>query len=177
MSEPEAQPDDEIATQIAELQPRLVGFAYTLTRDPEAASDLAQETIVHALAARWRFQPGTNLKAWLFRIMRNLQLNALRTEASRPTLVSIEELVTEPPELVDRNSDVEAQVILRHDIEQVSQAFRSLPTAFALPLHLTAIEGLRYAEAAEILGVPVGTVMSRIYRARQLLRARLTGEG
>ena len=71
MSEANPQEEGDVAAQIVGLRSRLVRFAWSLTRDSESAEDLAQETIARALAARWRFQPGTNLKAWLFRILRN----------------------------------------------------------------------------------------------------------
>src|SRR5260370_25551902 len=88
--------EGDLAAQIGGLRPRLLRFAWSLTRDREAAEGLAQETIARALASQWRFQPGTNLKAWLFRILRNVHLNVLRAAGTRPALVSIEELVVEP---------------------------------------------------------------------------------
>src|SRR5579859_3907509 len=89
-------PQGDLAGQIVGMQPRLLRFAWSLTRDRDAAEDLAQETIARALASQWRFQPGTNLKAWLFRILRNVHLNFLRAAGTHPALVSIEELVEEP---------------------------------------------------------------------------------
>jgi RNA polymerase sigma-70 factor (ECF subfamily) len=166
----------DLAGQIVGLHPRLLRFAHSLTRDREAAADLAQETIARALASQWRFQPGTNLKAWLFRIMRNLHLNVIRASATRPGLVSIEELVTEPVGTDDEHKNpVETEVIKRADRRRIGEAYRTLPRAFAIPLYLAAVEELTYAEVAVILGVPVGTVMSRIYRGRRLLISRLSG--
>ncbi len=174
----ERSPEDEgdLAAQIVNLRPRLLRFAWSLTRDREAAEDLAQETIARALASQWRFQPGTNLKAWLFRILRNVHLNVLRAAGTHPVLVSIEELVVEPagPHEQDPNP-VEARVIERAELRRIADVYRSLPPTFAAPLHLTAVEELSYAETALILGIPVGTVMSRIYRARRLLMSRLAG--
>lgn len=169
------QDEDEVAAQIVQLRVRLVRFAWSLTRDSEAAEDLAQETIARALGSRWRFQPGTNLKAWLFRILRNVHLNALRSAGSHPAMVSIEELVAETASRDEGPNPVEARAIERADVRRVADVYRSLPSAFAIPLYLTAIEGLSYAEAASILDVPVGTVMSRVYRARRLLLSRLVG--
>ena len=167
------QEDADIATQIVQLRVRLVRFAWSLTRDSQAAEDLAQETIARALGSQWRFQPGTNLKAWLFRILRNIHLNALRAAGSHPALISIEELVTEPPGQDEGSNPVEARVIERADLRLVAEIYRTLPAAFAIPLHLTAVEGLSYAEAASILDLPIGTLMSRVYRARRLLMTRL----
>jgi RNA polymerase sigma-70 factor (ECF subfamily) len=174
----ERNPDEEgdLATQIVGLRPRLLRFAWSLTRNREAAEDLAQEAIARALASHWRFQPGTNLKAWLFRILRNIHLNVLRGAGTHPAVVSIEELVAEPVNPNQPNlNPVEAQVIERADLRRIADVYRTLPPAFAAPLFLTAIEQLSYAEAASILDIPVGTVMSRVYRARRLLISRLAG--
>ena len=165
--------EDDVAAQIVQLRVPLVRFAWSLTRDSQAAEDLAQETIARALGSKWRFQPGTNLKAWLFRILRNVHLNALRAARTHPALVSIEELVAEPPDQDAGPNPVEARVIERANLRRITEIYRTLPPAFAIPLYLTAVEGLSYAEAASILDVPVGTVMSRVYRARRLLMSTL----
>lgn len=176
VSERNLEGGDDLAAQIVGYHSRLVRFAWSLTREREAAEDLAQETIARALAARWRFEPGTNLKAWLFRILRNVHLNVLRAEGAHPSVLSIEELVGEPAGVQwhDQNP-VEVTVIERADLERISEVYRTLPRTFALPLYLTAVEELSYAEAASILEIPVGTVMSRVYRARRLLMSRLAG--
>src|SRR5229473_1858502 len=134
--------EGDLAAQIVNLRPRLLRFAWSLTRDREAAEDLAQETIA-------------------------------RAAGTRPALVSIEELGGEPAGLHDDVNRVEARVIARADLRRIADVYRTLPPAFAGPLFLTAIEELSYAEAASILDIPVGTVMSRVYRARRLLIARL----
>ncbi len=176
MSERSPEAEGDLAAQIVTLQPRLLRFAWSLTRDRETAEDLAQETIARALASQWRFQPGTNLKAWLFRILRNIHLNVLRAAGTRPALVSIEELVMEPAGAHEQDvNPVEARVIARADLTQIADAFRKLPPAFAIPLYLTAVEELSYAETASILDIPVGTVMSRVYRGRHLVMSRLAG--
>ena len=178
LSQGNAAKGGDLADQIVVLHPRLLHFAQSLTHDREAAADLAQETVVRALAAQWRFQPGTNLKAWLFRILRNIHLNALRYTRTHPGLVSIEELVPEPSSSHEHNlNPVEAEVIERADLTRIVEVYRTLPPAFAIPLHLTAVEGLSYAEVAAILDIPVGTVMSRVYRGRRLLVSRLAGGG
>jgi RNA polymerase sigma-70 factor (ECF subfamily) len=175
VSERSPENEEDVAAQIVGLRPRLVRFAWSLTRDPETAEDLAQETIARALASQWRFQPGTNLKAWLFRILRNVHLNLVRAAGAQPALVSIEELVGEPVLHEQEPDPVQAQVIERADLRRIAEVYRTLPPAFATPLFLTAIEELSYAEVASVLDIPVGTVMSRIYRARRLLIARLAG--
>ena len=166
----------ELGDQIAELLPRLVGFARSLTHDPEEAADLAQETIARALGAAWRFTPGTNLRAWLFRIMRNLHLNQVRDGAARPRIESLQELREAAG--VDARlgfSPVEKHAIERASLDAVRQALAKLPERYAVPIHLVCVEELSYAETAAVLSVPIGTVMSRIYRGRRLLAAGLAG--
>jgi len=175
VGERNADPDGDLAAQIVEMRPRLVRFAWSLTHDPAAADDLAQETIARALASQWRFQSGTNLKAWLFRILRNVHLNVLRSAAARPALISIEELIEEAGAPEQPFDPVEARVLERAELRRIAAAYRTLPPAFALPLYLTAIEELSYAEVASILDIAIGTVMSRVYRARRLLVSRLAG--
>ena len=175
MSETTPEAEGDVAAQIVSLRPRLVRFAWSLTREREAAEDLAQETIARALASQWRFQPGTNLKAWLFRILRNCHLNGIRAAGNRPTLVSIEEFVDDPRAHDAHADPVEARVIERADLRRVADVFRTLPPTFSVPLFLTQVEELSYAEVASILDIPVGTVMSRVYRARRLLMTRLGG--
>ena len=176
MSEQSPEEEGNLAAQIVKLRPRLLRFAWSVTRDRDAAEDLAQETIARALASQWRFKPGTNLKAWLFRILRNIHLNVLRAAGTHPVLVSIEELAVEPTSLHELNPNpVEARVIERAELKRIADVYRTLPTTFAVPLFLTAVEELSYAEAASILDIPVGTVMSRVYRARRLLMSRLAG--
>jgi RNA polymerase sigma-70 factor (ECF subfamily) len=164
---------EPIAEQIAALQPRLLHFALSLTRDQDRASDLAQETVARALGSVWRFTPGTNLRAWLFTILRNLHLNRQRAANGHAQIVSLDnfaaELATDGP-----TDPVCQQALVHADLERVREAFRRLPPVFAVPLHLTAVEGLSYAEAAKIVDVPIGTVMSRIHRGRRLLLALLT---
>ncbi len=176
MSERNPEAEGDLARQIVKLQPRLLRFAWSLTHDREAAEDLAQETIARALASRSRFHPGTNLKAWLFRILRNIHLNVVRADGSHPRVVSIAELVAEPAGPRDHGTNpVEARVIERAELTQIASAFRTLPPVFAIPLYLTAVEDLSYAETALILGIPVGTVMSRVYRGRRLVISKLDG--
>src|SRR5262249_41096543 len=93
VSERSPEKEGDLAVQIVGMRSRLVRFAWSMTRDREEAEDLAQETIVRALASQWRFQPGTECQAWLFRILRNLHLNILRSAGTHPSLVSIEDLI------------------------------------------------------------------------------------
>lgn len=171
---PEAGGED-MAEQIAALQPRLLRFALTLTRDREDAADLAQDTLARALAASWRFTPGTNLPAWLFRIMRNLHLNRVRDGKAGPKVESLDDVREAASADEFDLSSVERTAIERASLARVRQAFAKLPGKYAVPIHLVSVEGLSYAEIAEILDIPIGTVMSRIYRGRRLLIAALGG--
>lgn len=174
-SQPQGDAPD-LADQIAELHPRLVGFAFSLTHDPEEAADLAQDTVARALGAAWRFTPGTNLRAWLFRIMRNLHLNQVRDGAARPRIESLQDLREATG--MDGGpgfSPVEKQAIDRASLEAVREALARLPERYAAPIHLVCVEELSYAETSAVLAIPVGTVMSRIYRGRRLLAAALAG--
>ena len=171
--EPERRPAaGELADEIAAEAPRLRNFAYSLTHDAADAEDLVQDTVTRALAASHRFERGTNLRAWLFTIARNLHLTRARQAARRPS-ISMEDLVTELPDSPGVLDPVEQEVLARAEVGELMAAFRSLPPLFAEPLRLTAIEELTYQETADHLGVPIGTVMSRIYRGRRLLLRRL----
>ena len=168
--------DDVVADEIAHLQPRLYRFARSLTGDPEEASDLAQETTARALAALRSFTPGTNLRAWLFRILRNSYLNRRRAACLHPEAALLDLSPAGLQPTGGRLRPVEHDVLVRAELQDVLAAFRGLPERYATPLYLTAIEERSYAEVACELGVPVGTVMSRIHRARQMLLARLAEE-
>ena len=168
--ERDAEPD--LSEEIAAQAPRLRNYAYSLTHDAADAEDLAQETVARALKASGRFRPGTNLSAWLFAIARNLHISGRRTAARRPS-VSADDLAVELPADPGVLNPVEQAVLARADMRELMAAFRTLPPLFAEPLRMTAIEELSYQETARRLGVPIGTVMSRIYRGRRLLMKRL----
>ncbi len=168
-------PHEDLSGAIAQFTPRLRAFAFSLVNDETEAEDLVQETCLRAIGARDRFVPGTNLKAWLFTILRNLHLNRRRDLAARPRAVAFDD-VAEDRLADDRPmSAVELQALARAEVADVARVFRTLPPAFAVPLHLVAVEDLSYQQVAAILDIPLGTVMSRVYRARRLLIARLAG--
>jgi RNA polymerase sigma-70 factor (ECF subfamily) len=164
--------DEAVADEIVELQPRLHRFARSLTQDPEEAADLAQETTARALGAVRSFRPGTNLRAWLFRILCNTYLNQRRAARRRPVAGPLDDLEAAAGDA----PTVEQDVLVRAELRDVLEAFRGLPERYATPLYLTAVEERSYAEVARELGIPIGTVMSRIHRARQLLLSRLAEE-
>lgn len=140
-------------------------FASRWSRDPGGADDLVQETYLQAWRCFDRYQAGTNCRAWLYRILLNI-IRAERRKQARARTVSLEEapdqaLAVEPmtPEYFGR--------------DQVLAAFESLPEFQQVILQLAEIEGLQYREVAEVLSVPIGTVMSRLSRARAALRCKL----
>ncbi len=152
--------------QLKGVLPRLRIYARSLTRDRDAAEDLVHDTVVKALAGRHSFQPGTNLAAWLFRIQRNEFISGLRRQ--RPTVP-----VDAAAESISHPAHQESRLIMREFIA----AFGKLPTAQREALVLAVLEGLRYEVIAAHTGVSVGTVKSRISRARDTLeRLLLEGE-
>jgi len=154
----------------AEVLPQLralFGMAYRLTGNAHDAEDLVQETMLRAYRAFDRFRPGTNARAWLFTILHRLRTDLLRHRGRRPETV---ELVDDGPPVAPAH---EAALTSGH--EEITRALEGLPEVFRAAVVLRDIEEFTYAEIAEVLGVPVGTVMSRIHRGRALLRHALAG--
>jgi RNA polymerase sigma-70 factor (ECF subfamily) len=165
--------------ELLELQPALLRFARSLTRDPDAAEDLAQEALARALRFEDRFTPGTDAKAWLFTITRRLQQKRWRTDRRRPRVVSISDLGDRGDAPADEPVSplgVEAAVMSRFTRDQILLALQRLPTEQAVPLRLFAGEDMPYRQIAEVLDIPVGTVMSRIFRGRRTLARLLLDE-
>ena len=149
----------------------LYGYAITLTRDTTEAEDLVQETYLRAASAARRLPNDSNLKGWLFVIMRNAWLNQLRHRNSGPRFVDLEP--NEQP--VDEAQDSPHVVYIRKlEREQVREAIESLPDAYREIVVLRDIEGFTYQEIATVLNCPAGTVMSRLGRARGKLRKVLS---
>lgn len=153
---------DEIAALIEPQIPALRRYAFALLRDREAADDLVQDTLERALSAWSGRRRDGDLRAWLFTIERNLFLGALRRRGRRGVDVGAETLEQVP----DPGSDPEAGLGAR----DVLAGLDTLPEEQRSVLLLVAVEDLSYAEAACVLGVPVGTVMSRLSRARERMR-------
>lgn len=145
-------------------------FAITLTRDSEAAKDLLQETMYRALANRERYHVGTNIKAWLYTIMRNIFINNYRRNARQQTIFdnSSNDYLLNFRQAATAN---DAEVILtRKDIEA---AIHELPEIFRNPFTLY-FEGYKYHEIADMLAEPLGTIKSRIHFARKLLKEQIS---
>ena len=170
-----SQEQQELAEEIADLRPSLHRFARSLAHDEEEAADLTQAALSAALLSSSGFRRGSNLKAWTFRILHNLHLNRRRSAARARLWLQgngLDENVTTPSAPLD---PVAHEVLTRLEVRSVLEAFRDLPRGYAIPLYLTAVEEMSYADVARLLDIPIGTVMSRIHRARRLLLARLSG--
>jgi RNA polymerase sigma-70 factor (ECF subfamily) len=157
----------------------LYGGALRMTRNPADAEDLVQETMLRAYRSFDSFEPGTNLKAWLFRILTNAYINTYRKKQREPQKVSADEIedfdlyqelkghdpqFQETPETIVLDSLVDSDIL---------EAIEELPEQFRLAVMLSDVEDFSYAEMAEIMDVPMGTVMSRLHRGRKALQKRL----
>src|SRR5262245_51248980 len=145
----------------------LYGFGLVLTHDQTEAEDLMQETYLRAMSAFEQLEPNSNLKSWLFTIMRNIWLNKLRHVPKDSCLVELDATEEGSSEWFDRVADDPLVVLLRKtELEQLRTAIQSLPPAYREVVLLRDIEGFSYRHIAGILGCPCGTVMSRLGRAR-----------
>ncbi len=144
-------------------------FAMTLTRDQEAAKDLFQETLFRALANKDKYNVGTNIKAWLYTIMRNIFINNYRRKAKQSTIFD-----NTPNEfLLDFNQTAVAnEAIASINMKEVKQAIHNLPEIFKNPF-LLYFDGYKYHEIADMLDEPLGTIKSRIHFARKLLKSHV----
>jgi RNA polymerase sigma-70 factor (ECF subfamily) len=149
--------------------------ALRLTRNTADAEDLTQEAYARALSGSRQFRWGTNLKAWLFSILRNVDRN--RRRAARRAIVVVDEEAVRASEIAaDSRPSPEAELLQNVAESDLRAALESLPPKFKEPLWLRDIEELSYADIAARLKVPIGTVMSRLARARELVYERLTGQ-
>jgi RNA polymerase sigma-70 factor (ECF subfamily) len=147
--------------------------ALRLTRDPDRAQDLVQDTYVRALRYQHSYQPGTNMKAWLFAIMRNLFWD--RFKGGRQEDVSLDDLgdFALYDTLKDTSEIPETEVLNRIAADEVVKAVEKLPPLHREVVLLVDVEGFSYKDAAQVMGIPIGTVMSRLHRARQQLQKQL----
>jgi RNA polymerase sigma-70 factor (ECF subfamily) len=152
----------------------LYGYAMVLTRNRTEAEDLVQETYVRALEAVSRLRENSNIKGWLFTILRNLWLNELRKRRSTPHIVEIDGEDGTADGLAGKEKDSLEIFVGNEDADMVRRAIAQLPIEFKEIILLREFEELSYQEIAEVLNCPVGTVMSRLGRARAKLRNILT---
>lgn len=157
----------------------LYTFAFNLTHDDSDADDLIQETYMKAFQSINSYEKGTNPKAWLFKILRNNFINKYRSASRRPTVSSIDDVILSA-NADDEDPKYPTHVDLRTEIfdsmmgDEVTVSINSLPVDFRIVILLCDIEGFTYEEIASILGVPIGTVRSRLHRARNLLKNKLS---
>jgi len=151
----------------------LYSYALVLTRNHAEAEDLVQETYVRAMQAMGRLRAGSNIKGWLFTILKNIFLNQLRKRRNGPQMTEIEVWDDVANSVVEPSKDPHDLYVSKMEAEQVRAAIRELPVEFREIILLREYEDLSYQEIANVLGCPVGTVMSRLGRARTKLRTLL----
>jgi RNA polymerase sigma-70 factor (ECF subfamily) len=165
--------DEHLAAQFArQAEPHFAVLSRgsrRLARNANDAEDLLQDTLLHAYAGFRSFQEGSNLRAWLFRILYNRWVSTHRARQSRPSEVVADELTER--DVASRSAEAEVLDVLPDN--DIKVAFAALPPGFREAVYYADIEGYTYAETAAILGVPLGTVMSRASRGRQRLRIAL----
>ena len=154
---------------LAQLLPRLRRFAHTLSRHPADADDLAQATVERALRSREQWEPGSRLDSWLYRIMRNLWIDTVRSRARREDREAPEEEARSVG--LDPRRGLDASL----EVQRAMAAMERLPDEQREVVALILVEGFGYREVAEMLGLPVGTVASRLARGRIALLAMLRG--
>jgi RNA polymerase sigma-70 factor, ECF subfamily len=160
------------------LLPSLYGSALRMTRNPADAEDLVQDTYLRAFRGFAGFQEGTNLKAWLYRILTNSFINTYRKKQRQPQTVDGPDDLEEWylfDRLGSRNVEASAEQEVLDQIpdEDVKRALESLPENFRMPVLLADVEGFSYKEIADIMDTPIGTVMSRLHRGRKALEKAL----
>lgn len=171
---------DTFASDATEYAPQLFATAVRMTRNRADAEDLVQETYLKAWRAYDSYEEGTNLRAWLFRIMTNTYINKYNAKMRRPTeteLDDVEELyLYRRLGTIDQSrmsASAEDQMMELFTDDEVKNAIEELPETFRMPLLLSDVDGFSYKEIAEMLDIPIGTVMSRLHRGRKAMQKRL----
>lgn len=154
----------------------MYNFAYRITYDEDMAKDLLQDTFYKAFRFLESFHEGTNAKAWLFRILKNSFINEFRKKSKEPSMVDYQDVETyynsdDVNEII--TSDLRVEVLQDMIGDEVSNALNALAVDFRIVIILCDLEGFTYEEMSKILDIPIGTVRSRLHRARNLLREKL----
>lgn len=157
-------PSPEFSLELVALLPRLRRYARVLMRDSGAADDLVQDTIERAWSRHAQWRPGSDLRAWLFSIMHNRRIDLARADRTTP----LDDIESRPDDVDWRSTAAFDAIDLQRGFDRLSDEHRQV-------LLLVAVEELSYDETAATLGVPIGTVMSRLSRARQRLRDEISG--
>jgi len=165
---------DDIAAAVAEHIPRLRRYTRALVGDRDLADDLVQDCLERALSRLHLWRRHGDLRAWLFTILHNVHVNAARRRNRAPAMVAIDPA---KPQLTDPGLSVAPVQGVGLELAQLARALQQLPAEQRQVILLTGLEGMRYEETARVLGIPVGTVMSRLSRGREALRRLTSGGG
>ena len=157
---------------------QLYAAAMRYTKNPEDAQDLVQDTYAKAYTSFHQFEPGTNLKAWLYRVLTTTSINTYRKDQRRPQNSDSEledwQIAEASSHTSDQGKSSEDVVLENLPDSDIKNALAEIPEEFRMAVYLADVEGFSYKEIAEIVGVPAGTVMSRLHRGRKQLREKLT---